>query len=262
MMFGTVIGPGTIFLMIVGSVNSAFKIDQLTSFVLNLIPIVLFIVVCLTTKSSTQIVVAELLSILYAIIMMVSPRRRATTASLFLLVFLLPPPPPGRAGGHHPRTERRRPAVAVGHLPDDDGLQFHHSGHRPPARVLVSALRPRLLPDRAVHVPAAHHLLAEQPQQRVLGHARGRRQKEEAHASGPPSLTGFHRSTEFYWVLPGFTGLYWVLLGFTGFYWALLGFTVFLVGSTGFYRFLLGFTSFYCVLLVFTGFNWILLGFT
>jgi chitin synthase len=71
-MVGTIVGPGTIFLMIVGSVCAAFKIDQWTSFILNLVPIILFMIVCLTTKSKTQLMMAQLMSIVYAIVMMVT----------------------------------------------------------------------------------------------------------------------------------------------------------------------------------------------
>ena len=69
-MVGTILGPGTIFLMIVGSVASAFGLGQWTSFLINLFPILIFIVICMTCKSDFQILIAEGLSVLYAITMM------------------------------------------------------------------------------------------------------------------------------------------------------------------------------------------------
>ena len=55
LMVGTVLGPGTIFLMIVGSWSVAFHVDNWTSFWINLIPILAFIVICLTTKAKFQV---------------------------------------------------------------------------------------------------------------------------------------------------------------------------------------------------------------
>ena len=72
-------------------------------------------------------------------------------------------------------------------------------------------------------------------------------------------------STQFYWVLPSFTGFYQVLPSFTGFQLVLLGFTRFylvLLGFSQFYWVLPSFTGFYWVLPSFTGFQLVLLGFT
>ena len=61
--------------------------------------------------------------------------------------------------------------------------------------------------------------------------------------------------TDFYRVLPGFTGFYWVLLSFTGYFRVLLGFTGFYRVFTDFYRFLPIFTEFYRVSIAATRFN-------
>ena len=61
--------------------------------------------------------------------------------------------------------------------------------------------------------------------------------------------------SEFYLVLPSFTGFCKVLLGFTGFY-------LVLPSCTGFCLVLPSFTGFYWVLPSFTGFCKVLLGFT
>lgn len=70
LMAGTILGPGTIFLMLVGAFVAAFRIDNWTSFYYNIIPIFLFIVVCFTMKSEWQLLVAQILSTGYALIMM------------------------------------------------------------------------------------------------------------------------------------------------------------------------------------------------
>ncbi|GLV42359.1 krotzkopf verkehrt [Carabus blaptoides fortunei] len=70
LMAGTILGPGTIFLMLVGAFVAAFQIDNWTSFYYNLIPILLFMLVCFTCKSNIQLFVAQILSTAYALIMM------------------------------------------------------------------------------------------------------------------------------------------------------------------------------------------------
>lgn len=66
----TILGPGTIFLMLVGAFVAAFKIDNWTSFHYNIFPILFFMVVCFTCKSSIQVIFAQILSTMYALIMM------------------------------------------------------------------------------------------------------------------------------------------------------------------------------------------------
>ncbi|XP_053606189.1 chitin synthase chs-2 isoform X2 [Plodia interpunctella] len=70
LMGGTILGPGTIFLMLVGAFVAAFRIDNWTSFEYNLYPIMLFMFVCFTMKSEIQLLVAQILSTAYAMIMM------------------------------------------------------------------------------------------------------------------------------------------------------------------------------------------------
>lgn len=55
LMGGTILGPGTIFLMLVGAFVAAFKIDNWTSFTYNIIPILFFMLICFTTKSEIQV---------------------------------------------------------------------------------------------------------------------------------------------------------------------------------------------------------------
>lgn len=55
LMGGTILGPGTIFLMLVGAFVAAFHIDNWTSFQYNIIPILAFMLVCFTCKSNIQV---------------------------------------------------------------------------------------------------------------------------------------------------------------------------------------------------------------
>lgn len=55
LMGGTILGPGTIFLMLVGAFVAAFRIDNWTSFEYNLYPIAIFMFVCFTMKSEYQV---------------------------------------------------------------------------------------------------------------------------------------------------------------------------------------------------------------
>jgi chitin synthase len=70
LMGGTILGPGTIFLMLVGAFVAAFRIDNWTSFYYNIIPILAFMFVCFTCKSNIQLLLAQILSTMYALIMM------------------------------------------------------------------------------------------------------------------------------------------------------------------------------------------------
>ncbi|KAL9891261.1 hyaluronan synthase-like protein kkv isoform 2-T2 [Glossina fuscipes fuscipes] len=70
LMGGTILGPGTIFLMLVGAFVAAFRIDNWTSFHYNIVPILGFMFICFTCKSNIQLFVAQVLSTAYALIMM------------------------------------------------------------------------------------------------------------------------------------------------------------------------------------------------
>ena len=70
MMVGTILGPGTIFLMLVGAINSAFGYSMNDAFMYNLIPIIGFMIICYTLKSDIQLFVAQILAASYALLMM------------------------------------------------------------------------------------------------------------------------------------------------------------------------------------------------
>ena len=68
-MIGTVLGPGSIFIMIAGSMSTLFGLENWTSFAINMTPIVIYIIVCLKAKTDFQINLAMLMSICYALVM-------------------------------------------------------------------------------------------------------------------------------------------------------------------------------------------------
>ncbi|XP_063838675.1 chitin synthase chs-2-like [Ostrinia nubilalis] len=70
LMIGTVLGPGTIFLMMVGAINAITGLSNIHALFLNLVPIAIFIIVCMTCKSETQLFLANIITCAYAMIMM------------------------------------------------------------------------------------------------------------------------------------------------------------------------------------------------
>ncbi|KAK7080071.1 chitin synthase I [Halocaridina rubra] len=70
-MIGTILGPGTIFLMLVGAFLAAFGLSNWDAFVINVIPILIFMLICFTLKSNVQISIAYFLSAVYVLVMIV-----------------------------------------------------------------------------------------------------------------------------------------------------------------------------------------------
>jgi chitin synthase len=70
MMVGTILGPGSIFLMLAGALSMAFGLSNGNAFLANLIPLFIFILICLFCKPDLQITVAQVLSVAYALVMM------------------------------------------------------------------------------------------------------------------------------------------------------------------------------------------------
>ena len=68
-MIGTMLGPGSIFIMIAGSMSTLFGLGNWESFAINLAPIIIYIIVCLKAKTDFQIDLAQLMSICYALVM-------------------------------------------------------------------------------------------------------------------------------------------------------------------------------------------------
>ena len=71
LMIGTILSPGTIFLMVVSSMNTALNFDSTTSMICNVVPIITFTLVCLKVKNNDiKINFAMLLSLIYALLML------------------------------------------------------------------------------------------------------------------------------------------------------------------------------------------------
>lgn len=70
LMISTAIGPGTIYLMLVGAFVTAFKLSQWAAFWYNIVPIFIFVMTCIMCKSDTQLTVAGAISAFYGLVMM------------------------------------------------------------------------------------------------------------------------------------------------------------------------------------------------
>ena len=71
LMLGTVLSPGTIFLMVVGAMNSVMNFDTKYSLAINIVPILIFSIVCLVVKKNDHIIyLAMILSTIYALLML------------------------------------------------------------------------------------------------------------------------------------------------------------------------------------------------
>ena len=71
MFCSSILGPGTVLMMIAGSFTAVLGTDLWDSHILALGPIIFFVLVCFTTKSDSHIIVATILSAVYAIVMMI-----------------------------------------------------------------------------------------------------------------------------------------------------------------------------------------------
>ncbi|XP_014204894.1 uncharacterized protein LOC106636864 [Copidosoma floridanum] len=71
LMGSTILGPGTIFLMLVGAFVAAFRIDNWTSFYYNLLPVLLFCFICYFCREKIQLAVAAVITALYGLLMIV-----------------------------------------------------------------------------------------------------------------------------------------------------------------------------------------------
>ena len=70
LMFGTVIGPGTIFLMMVSAIMAVFGVDVYTAFIYNFAPLSIFMMICYFCKQKYQLLAAFVISIVYSLVMM------------------------------------------------------------------------------------------------------------------------------------------------------------------------------------------------
>ncbi|KAH8270404.1 hypothetical protein KR018_009670, partial [Drosophila ironensis] len=70
LMIGTVLGPGTIFLMMVGALVAVFTINIWTAFLWNFFPLLIFILSCVYLKQKFQLLIAFVISAIYCLVMM------------------------------------------------------------------------------------------------------------------------------------------------------------------------------------------------
>lgn len=71
LMMSTILGPSTILMMIAGAILTVFNLDLITSYIISVIPVVLYFFICFFIKKDYQILLAEILSAVYVFIMMV-----------------------------------------------------------------------------------------------------------------------------------------------------------------------------------------------
>nr|CAD7267356.1 unnamed protein product [Timema shepardi] len=119
MMAGSILGPGTIFLMLVGAFVSAFKIGNMVSFEYNIIPVFIFILTCSFCSAKIQLFMAMIISTVYGLVMMavvvgialqIKEDGPLAPASMFFFVFA------GEliiAGLLHPREINCLPAMLI-----------------------------------------------------------------------------------------------------------------------------------------------------
>ncbi|XP_046581084.1 chitin synthase-like [Haliotis rubra] len=68
----SVVTPGTVFMLIVGALSSSFQsITLTTSFLINLAPLVIFVILCFKTSTKTQLTFALVLTVCYCLLMTV-----------------------------------------------------------------------------------------------------------------------------------------------------------------------------------------------
>ncbi|CAI5440716.1 unnamed protein product [Caenorhabditis angaria] len=69
MLISSILGPGTIFVMIVGAISISFTIDTMISLIIVSVPVVIFIAVCLTATQEKQLIVAQTIGAIFAMLM-------------------------------------------------------------------------------------------------------------------------------------------------------------------------------------------------
>lgn len=69
MLISSILGPGTIFLMVVGAISISFNIDTSWSLLIVSVPVVIFCIVCLTAKPDKQLLFAQIVGALFAMLM-------------------------------------------------------------------------------------------------------------------------------------------------------------------------------------------------
>ncbi|VDM44372.1 unnamed protein product [Toxocara canis] len=69
MLVSSIVGPGTIFLMVVGAISISFNIDTIFALIIVTLPVAFFCVMCLVGKPEKQLLVAQIIGALFAMLM-------------------------------------------------------------------------------------------------------------------------------------------------------------------------------------------------
>ncbi|XP_021346055.1 uncharacterized protein LOC110445656 [Mizuhopecten yessoensis] len=72
LMASTILAPSTVILMITGSYHSVLKLGIWESYILSLLPVLIYLGICLKLKNDVQIFAAAVITALYSLIMMVA----------------------------------------------------------------------------------------------------------------------------------------------------------------------------------------------
>ncbi|GAB1605228.1 chitin synthase chs-1 [Argonauta hians] len=71
LMISSILAPATVVLMIAGSYSAVLKLSMWKSFALSVVPVILFIAVCLKAKTNTQIMFAAFMTSIYTVVMVI-----------------------------------------------------------------------------------------------------------------------------------------------------------------------------------------------
>lgn len=145
LMGGTILGPGTIFLMLVGAFVAAFQIDNWTSFCYNIYPIFFFMLVCFTCKSNIQVSLILFLISFYNYFTFTANHRSDSIHWLCVNH-------DGCNSGYRPAITRRRCRFTVRHFLDSHDGILRDSSISPSSRVLVHRSRIDLFAFHSIYV--------------------------------------------------------------------------------------------------------------
>ncbi|XP_046354674.2 uncharacterized protein LOC124134078 [Haliotis rufescens] len=71
LMTSSIVAPGTVVFMIAGSYNAVLGVNMWQGYLMSVLPVLAYILLCLKAKTSTQVRVAAVMSSVYAIVMMI-----------------------------------------------------------------------------------------------------------------------------------------------------------------------------------------------
>ncbi|XP_034323514.2 chitin synthase chs-2 [Magallana gigas] len=72
LMASTILAPSTVILMITGSYHSVLNLSIWQGYLLSILPVVVYLVICMTMKSDHQITAAAVITALYTVVMMIA----------------------------------------------------------------------------------------------------------------------------------------------------------------------------------------------